>query len=322
MRFTRIFTLLTIFLLLFSAVMGVAQEEESCSVQYLFNAWARSAMEGMPNGAVFGQLVNIGDEADTLVSASSNVSEVVELHEMMMGDNDTMMMRPVEGGFMVMPNSFVELRPGGYHIMLINLTQELIAGEMIELTLTFENAGEVMVSVPILDMSEMDGMGNHSEHQDHGEAHSMDMPMMDMPMMDWGEACAGVHVLDPWARPAMEGMPNGAAYGLLLNLTDAEVSLVSASTDAAEVVELHEMIMGDGDVMMMNQVEGGFVIPAGKATLLQSGGLHIMMIGLTGQLAVGDEIEINLSFSEGDDQVLTVPVREPEEGGMKMDMGD
>jgi periplasmic copper chaperone A len=323
MRFTKIFTLLTAFLLLFSATLVIAQEDETCHVNYLFNAWARSAPEGMPNGAVFGQLVNIGTESDTLISATSDIAEAVELHEMMMGDGDMMLMQPVEDGFMVMPNNFVELTPGGFHIMLINLTQELIAGETFELTLNFENAGEVQVSVPIMEMmamGEMGAMDNHSEHQDHSEEHSMMMGMA--PSMEWDEACMGVHVLGSWARPAMMGMPNGAAYGLLLNLTEDDVNLVAASGDVAETIELHEMTMGDGDTMMMRPVEEGFIIPAGKATKLQPDGLHIMMIGLTGELAVDDEIELTLTFSNDDEQVLTVPVKEPKADGMKMGMDD
>ena len=270
---------------------ALAQDDAaSCEMSYLFNAWARPANAATPNSAVYGQLVHIGEMHDTLVSASTDVAEAVELHEMIMADGDVMRMRPVEGGFVVPPDNFISLEPGGLHIMLIGLTQELVAGETLDLTLNFEQIGEVQLSVPIEDMTEM-SMEMDAE---------MDMTDdMDMDMMDWGEDCTGVYFLDPWARPAVPGAPNSAAYGLLVNLTDGDQMLMHAATNVAEVVELHEMVMAEGDVMQMRPIDPGIQIPAGGATLLQPGGLHIMLINLTSELPAGQMIDLALTFENG-----------------------
>jgi hypothetical protein len=213
---------------------------------------------------------------------------------------------------MIPPGSFLELQPGGLHIMLINLKAPLEAGEMLNLVLNFEQAGEVQLAVPIRDMEAMD----------EAMSEEMSAPAMDMPAVEWDEACQKMHVVDAWARPAVPGMPNSAAYALLLNLTAADDVLTSASTDAAETVELHEMIMGEGDVMQMRPVEGGIAVPAGRATLLKPGGLHVMLIGLTDELAEGTTFDATLTFAESGEIPLTIPVRQPEESGMAGGMGE
>jgi copper(I)-binding protein len=307
MKFRWIFAAV-ILAALFSFSLVSAQGDESCEVAYLFDAWARPSPAGAPNGAVFGLLVNLSAEEDTLVSASTGAAEAVEFHETIMGENDVMQMRPVEGGFEVDPRSFLELQPGGLHMMLINLTEPLEAGGTVDLILNFERAGEVQVSVPVRE-EEMPGEMDMEE---------TGVPMMEVPAMDWGEACAKIHVLDPWARPAVPGMPNSAAYGLILNLTDEDETLVSASTDAAEAAELHEMVMGDNDVMQMRPIEGGILVPAGSAVLLKPGGLHVMLIGLTAELQAGETIDLMLTFAEAGELEIEAPIREPEEGGMNM----
>lgn len=99
-------------------------------------------------GAAYLMITNNGDDADRLVSVSTDVAEVVEIHEVTMTDN-VMEMSPLHDGLEIPAGESVSLEPGGYHIMLIGLTKSLIAGEDYELTLSFEHAGEVTVTVPI-----------------------------------------------------------------------------------------------------------------------------------------------------------------------------
>jgi periplasmic copper chaperone A len=299
---------MVVVLVSFASFTALAQNDEdevgTCDLVYLFDAWARATTPGAPNGAAFGLLVNLGGEEDTLVGASTEVAEVVELHEMVMGEDDVMQMRPVDPGFVVPPGGYLELVPGGLHIMLINLTGPLQAGDTFDLLLEFEHAGEVTVEVPVRDMMAM---------QEEAEE-AIPMPEMDEPEMavDWDEACRAVHVVDAWARAAMPGMPNSAAYALLLNLTATDELLVSANAEVAEVVELHEMVMDEGDVMRMRPLEAGIVIPAGGTALLKPGGLHIMLIGLATELEADDTIEIMLNFAVSGHVSLAVPVREPQ----------
>lgn len=315
MKAKTIAVLLTVSVLLVFGLVVAESHEGECHAAYLFNAWARSSIEGAPNSAAFGLLVNLNGEEDTLVSASSEVAETVELHEMIMGSGDVMQMKPVEGGIAVPAEGFVELKPGGLHIMLINLKQPLVAGEMFELQINFKEAGEVSLTVPIRDVTEM-AEGVMMDKPMEGE---MAEPMM--PAVEWSEDCVGVHVVQPWARPSIPGTTNSAAYALLVNLTEEDVTLVSAATKAAEVVELHEMTMGANDVMQMNPAEGGIVVRAGGAVQLMPGGLHMMIINLTDELKAGDMLEITLKFEDDSQQTVSVPVRDMEAEGMPMGSG-
>ncbi len=90
---------------------------------------------------------NQGKEADRLVSASSPVAGVVEIHEMAM-DGGMMKMRAVKG-IDLTPGATVEFRPGGYHVMLEELKQPLKQGDQIPVLLTFEKAGTVEIKVKV-----------------------------------------------------------------------------------------------------------------------------------------------------------------------------
>lgn len=107
--------------------------------------WARAAAGG-GNGAAYIVLKN-GGSADRLLSAKSDVAKSVELHTMEMKDN-TMQMRPVDG-IDVPANGQVELKPGGFHVMLIGLNKELKPNDTFTLKLQFEKAGPVDVNVQV-----------------------------------------------------------------------------------------------------------------------------------------------------------------------------
>ncbi|MBZ0290027.1 MAG: copper chaperone PCu(A)C [Anaerolineae bacterium] len=308
-RWLYVFLILGLFI---SSAPALAQSDETaCKLVSLFSGWARSTPEGAPNGAAFGFVVNLSSEEDTLVGASTDAAEIVEVHEMVVGENDVMQMRPIEGGLVIAPNRYQELRPGGYHIMLINLKAPLEAGKFLDLVLHFKSAGDVPVQVPIRDMTEMDEPMS-------GGMDSMAPAMEPTPQSstEWDAACQNMYVLNAWARPAGAGMPSSAAYALLLNLTEQDDILTSASTEIAKTVELHEMSMGEGDVMQMRPVEGGIAVPKGAAVVLQPGGLHIMLMELNNTVEVGDMVNLTLTFAESGEMQLTIPVQEPPEAGM------
>ena len=121
-------------------------------------AWSRESPQMAHAGAVFLVIENGGKAADSLLGASTDVCETVELHESII-ENDVMKMRPVEGNRIEIPaGESVELQPGGLHIMLINLTALPEAGSRFELALEFEKAGVVLVEVEVRDIASM-GMG-------------------------------------------------------------------------------------------------------------------------------------------------------------------
>jgi copper(I)-binding protein len=119
------------------------------------DAWARhapmlegaAAKSGPGNGAVYATLVNKGNKADALVSATSDAARAVEVHETYQ-EAGMVMMRPVEQ--VVVPGGGqVEMRPGGYHLMLFDLKHELKAGQAIRLVLVFRDAGRIAVTAAV-----------------------------------------------------------------------------------------------------------------------------------------------------------------------------
>jgi copper(I)-binding protein len=100
-------------------------------------------------GALYLVITNEGDDTDRLVSVTTDAAEFVEVHQVNM-DNNVMQMEPLHEGLELPAGEQVALEPGGSHIMLIGLTESLIAGEDYELIMTFEHAGEITVTVPIL----------------------------------------------------------------------------------------------------------------------------------------------------------------------------
>ena len=121
--------------------------------------WARPSPKMATSGAAYMIIRNKGGEDDALIGATSDVSEVAEIHEMVIDDNNVMHMKPVKDQRLVIPaKGTVKLEPGGYHIMLINLNHQLEEGEIVHLVLKFEKSGEIKVDAPVK-MMEMPKMG-------------------------------------------------------------------------------------------------------------------------------------------------------------------
>ena len=112
------------------------------------NAWVRAAPVGATAGAAYMTLTNTGAAADRLVSGASTQATRVEVHEMSM-DGGVMRMRPVDGGLAIPAGGTVALKAGGYHIMLIGLKGPLSAGGKLALTLNFEKAGAMRLTLPV-----------------------------------------------------------------------------------------------------------------------------------------------------------------------------
>ena len=126
----------------------------------LDHPWSRATPAGAPVGAGYVTLKNAGAATDKLVSATApDVAGKVEIHEMAM-DNGVMKMRPING-LEIPAGKSVELKPGGYHIMFMQLKHPLKAGETIKGTLTFEKAGAVPVEYKVEAMGAGKAGGGH-----------------------------------------------------------------------------------------------------------------------------------------------------------------
>lgn len=112
------------------------------------DAWIRPPMGVDLPAAGYLTIVGATDAADALVGASSPIAARVEVHETMAGGSGMTGMRPVSR-LEVAPGATVRLAPGGHHLMLFGLTRTPAVGETIELTLTFETAGEITVMAEV-----------------------------------------------------------------------------------------------------------------------------------------------------------------------------
>lgn len=112
----------------------------------------------MSTGAVFLTITNDGDEPDRLIAGETVAAKTVEIHEVA-DVSGVMTMRPLMDGLEIPAGESVELKPGGYHIMLIGLTGDLMPGKSFDLTLTFEQAGEITVTALIVMGNDKPGEG-------------------------------------------------------------------------------------------------------------------------------------------------------------------
>lgn len=110
--------------------------------------WSRATAPNQSVGGGFMTITNEGRQADRLLSASTTAAEKVEIHTVAM-QGGIMRMRPLPDGLALPARSRVDLKPGGYHIMLVGLKQPLREGARIPLTLRFQRAGEVRVDLAV-----------------------------------------------------------------------------------------------------------------------------------------------------------------------------
>lgn len=137
--------------------------EQTAGPILVHNAMARAVPVAGGNGAIYFTLMNNRAEADRLVAVESDVAAATELHESIT-ENDVIRMLPRPEGFAIPASGSVELAPGGKHVMLLNLEQPLNEGETIAITLRFELAEPISVTVPIMAL----GSTPASDHQ-HGD---------------------------------------------------------------------------------------------------------------------------------------------------------
>ncbi len=118
--------------------------------------WARATASTAKTGAAFMIIRNGGADTDRLVAVSGSVSRKAGLHESFMEDG-IMKMRPADA-IEVPAGGMVALKPGGYHVMFMGLREPFKEGDSFPLTLVFEKAGKIGVSVTIMKAGAMGGM--------------------------------------------------------------------------------------------------------------------------------------------------------------------
>lgn len=147
----RILTLQLILLTLISC----SQREESSKQDIVSstgtitiqNAWARPGSDGMMGGGYL-TIQNGTPEADTLIGVFTDAAESAEIHESYQQENGMAGMRPA-GKLPIEPQSALELKPGGYHIMMMGLTRDLAEDDSIGVTLYFAHQDSLLVQMPV-----------------------------------------------------------------------------------------------------------------------------------------------------------------------------
>ena len=119
---------------------------------------------------------------------------------------------------------------------------------------------------------------------------------------------ADIEIEGAYARASIPNVPNSAAFFVIKNNSDKDIAITSANSDVAEKNELHTHVK-ENKMMKMMKIEK-LVVPAKSSLELKSGGDHVMLMGLKKELKVGDEINLELSFSDGDKKNIKVPVKD------------
>ena len=135
--------------LLFAVVANGAQADDykvgPIAIDY---PWTRATPKNAPVAGGYLKITNTGTTPDRLTGGSIEVAKRFEVHEMSM-EGGVMKMRELKDGLTIAPGATVELKPGSYHIMMMNLSRPLKKGEKVKGSLTFEKAGKVDIEFAV-----------------------------------------------------------------------------------------------------------------------------------------------------------------------------
>lgn len=112
-----------------------------------------------------------------------------------------------------------------------------------------------------------------------------------------------LEITGAFTRATLPNAPVGGGFFTIHNSGSEDDRLVSASTPIAKATQIHEMAM-EGDVMKMQELDDGLVIPAGETVVLEPGGMHLMMMGLTGAIKEGESVPVTLTFEKAGEVTL------------------
>lgn len=139
-----------------------------------------------------------------------------------------------------------------------------------------------------------------------------------------GSTETAVTVTDAYIpQPASD---TSAMFGTVANAGSDPVTLLGGSAPDVGMVQVHEFVK-EGNKEVMRQVPGGLEVPAGGSVELKPGSYHVMLMNVTADWTVGDEIPVTLNLSNGDTVEVVAPVKAREgmdadsEGDGDMEMG-
>jgi copper(I)-binding protein len=146
-------------------------EEVRAGDLVITQGWSRATPGGAKVGGGYLTIENKGSAPDRLIGGSADVAGTVQIHEMAV-NNGVMTMRPLDNGLTIEPGKTVKLAPGGFHLMLLDLKNPLKQGDKLPVTLEFEKAGKVKLSLDV------QGVGAQAPTADGNAGGHMEMKKM------------------------------------------------------------------------------------------------------------------------------------------------
>ncbi|MDX2287384.1 MAG: copper chaperone PCu(A)C [Hyphomicrobiaceae bacterium] len=125
--------------------------------------WTRATPPGAKVAGGFMTITNTGSEPDRLIAGSFGPAKRVEIHEMAVEDG-VMKMRMLETGIEIKPGETVTLKPGGLHVMFLDLEAAIAQGAKVVGTLTFEKAGQIEIGYEIAPIGAGKPAADHGHH--------------------------------------------------------------------------------------------------------------------------------------------------------------
>ena len=168
MTYIRILTALTLSLSAFAS-SALAHDYKIGSLA-IDQPWTRATPGGAKVGGGYLTIKNTGHETDRLVAGAADFAGKVEIHEMAMKDG-VMRMRRLSAGLEIPPGETVELKPGGYHVMFMQLKAPLVEGNPVTATLTFEKAGSIALEFAVEPVGARGSGDGEMDHSGHGTSH-------------------------------------------------------------------------------------------------------------------------------------------------------
>jgi copper(I)-binding protein len=127
---------------------GASAEDYKLGNLQISQPWTRATPKGAAVAGGYLKITNTGTTPDRLLGGATALAKRFEIHEMSM-DGGVMKMRELKDGLDIAPGATVELKPGSYHIMMVNLSRPLAKGERVKAVLNFEKAGKADVEFAV-----------------------------------------------------------------------------------------------------------------------------------------------------------------------------
>jgi copper(I)-binding protein len=138
--------ILTLIVCAIALVAGNASQAHEYKVGALQigHPWTRATPKGASVGGGYMKITNTGTSSDRLIGGTVPIASRFEVHEMSM-DNGVMRMRLLKDGLEIKPGQTVELKPGSFHAMFVDMKEPIKEGDRVKGTLVFEKAGQIEV---------------------------------------------------------------------------------------------------------------------------------------------------------------------------------